>query len=101
MLKKSAVAAALFFITVSSNVLALGLGAIDMQSALNQPINAVIDLTSASATDLSQIKVSIASQQAHERAGLSRARILSDFRFSVEQDERGNAFVRVTITINH
>jgi pilus assembly protein FimV len=96
MLKKSAVAAALFFITVSSNVLALGLGAIDMQSALNQPMNAVIDLTSASATDLSQIKVSIASQQAHERAGLSRNRILSDFRFSVEQDERGNAFIRVT-----
>ena len=96
MLKKSAVAAALFFITVSSNVLALGLGVIDMQSALNQPMNAVIDLTSGSGTDLSQIKVSIASQQAHDRAGLSRNRILSDFRFSVEQDDRGNAFVRVT-----
>jgi pilus assembly protein FimV len=96
MLKKSAVTAALFFITVSSNVLALGLGAIDMQSALNQPMNAVIDLTSASGTDLSQIKISIASQQAHDRVGLSRNRILSDFRFSVEQDARGNAFVRVT-----
>ena len=87
MLKESAVAAALFLITVSSNALALGLGAIDMQSALNQPMNAVIDLTSASGTDLSQIKVTIASQQAHDRAGLSRNRILSDFRFSIERDE--------------
>jgi pilus assembly protein FimV len=96
MLKKSAVAAALFFITVSSNVYALGLGALDMRSALNQPMNAVIDLTSASGTDISKIKVSIASQQAHDRTGLSRARILTDFRFSVEQDNRGNTFIRVT-----
>ena len=96
MLKKSAVAAALFFITVSSNVHALGLGALDMRSALNQPMNAVINLTSASGTDLSEIKVSIASQQAHDRTGLSRARILTDFRFSVEQDNRGNTYIRVT-----
>jgi pilus assembly protein FimV len=96
MLKKSAAAAALFFITVSSNIYALGLGAIDMRSSLNQPMNAVIELTSASASDLSDIKVFIASQQAHDRAGLSRARILSDFKFSVEQDNRGNAFVRIT-----
>ena len=96
MLKKSAVAAALLFITVSSNVYALGLGAIDMQSALNQPMNAVIDLTSASGTDLSEIKISIASQEAHDRTGLSKTRILSDFQFTIEQDAQGNAFVRIT-----
>jgi pilus assembly protein FimV len=98
MLKKSAVIAALFFTTVSSNLYALGLGAIDMQSGLNQPMNAVIDLTSASGTDLSEIKISIASKEAHDRTGLSKHRILSDFKFSVEQDDRGNAFVRVTST---
>jgi len=96
MLKQLAVIAALFFVTVSSNVHALGLGAIDMQSALNQPMKAVIDLTSASDTDLSQIKVSIASQQAHDRTGLSWTQILTDFRFSVERDSRGEAFIRVT-----
>jgi pilus assembly protein FimV len=96
MLKKSAVAAALLFITVSSNVYALGLGAIDMQSALNQPMNAVIDLTSASGADLSEIKISIASQEAHDRTGLSKTRILSDFQFTIEQDAQGNAFVRIT-----
>ena len=96
MLKKSAVAAALFFVTVSSNVYALGLGALDMHSALNQPLNAVIDLTSASDTDLSKIKVSIASQQAHDRTGLSRAVILTDFKFSIDRDSQGNAFILVT-----
>jgi len=98
MLKKSAVAAALFFISVSSHVYALGLGAIDMQSGLNQPMNAVIDLTSASGIDLSEIKVSIASKEAHTRTGLSKAWILSDFKFSVERDSRGGAFVRITST---
>jgi len=98
MLKKSAVAAALFFITVSSNVYAMGLGAIDMQSGLNQPMNAVINLTSASGTDLSDIKVSIASKEAHDRTGLSKNRILSDFSFTVERDNRGNTFIRVTST---
>ena len=98
MLKKSAVAAALFFITVSSNVVAMGLGAIDMQSGLNQPMNAVINLTSASGTDLSDIKVSIASKEAHDRTGLSKNRILSDFSFTVERDNRGNTFIRVTST---
>jgi pilus assembly protein FimV len=98
MLKKSAVAAALFFTMVSSNLYALGLGAIDMQSGLNQPMNAVIDLTSASGTDPSEIKISIASKEAHDRAGLSKHRILGDFKFSIEQDGRGNAFVRVTST---
>ena len=98
MLKKSAVAAALFFIAVSSNVVAMGLGAIDMQSGLNQPMNAVINLTSASGTDLSDIKVSIASKEAHDRTGLSKNRILSDFSFTVERDNRGNTFIRVTST---
>ena len=98
MLKRLAVAAALFFTMVSSNLYALGLGAIDMQSGLNQPMNAVIDLTSASGTDLSEIKISIASKEAHDRTGLSKHRILSDFKFNVEQDARGNAFIRVSST---
>ena len=55
MYRKSAVAAALFFITVSSDIHALGLGKIDMQSALNQPMNATIELTSAASTDLSKV----------------------------------------------
>ncbi|MEN8206544.1 MAG: FimV/HubP family polar landmark protein [Pseudomonadota bacterium] len=96
MYRKSAVTAALFFITTSSNLHALGLGEIDMQSALNQPMDAVIELTSAASTDLSKINVTLASQAAHERIGLSRSRILNEFDFNVEKDRQGNAFVRIT-----
>lgn len=96
MYRKSAIAAALFFITASSNLHALGLGEINMESALNQPMNAAIDLTSASDADLSNVTVTLASQADHQRIGLSRSRILNDFDFSVEKDTRGNAVVRIT-----
>jgi len=96
MFRKSAVAAALLFITASSSALALGLGEIDMQSALNQPMNAVIHLTSAAGMDLSGIKVNIASAEAHARAGLSRSRALGNFRFKVEQDGSGQPVVHIT-----
>ena len=96
MYRKSAIAAALFFITASSNLHALGLGEINMQSALNQPMNAAIELTSAAGTDLSNVTITLASQADHQRIGLSRSRILNDFDFSVETDNRGNAVVRIT-----
>jgi len=96
MYRKTAIAAALFFITASSNLHALGLGEINMQSALNQPMNAAIELTSAAGTDLSNVTITLASQADHQRIGLSRSRILNDFDFSVETDNRGNAVVRIT-----
>jgi len=98
MFRKSAVAAALLLITASTNTSALGLGEIDMQSALNQPMKAAIRLTSAGGTDLSGVKVSIASAEAHQRAGLSRSRILGNFRFKVDQDGSGQPQVLVTST---
>ena len=100
MFRKTAVAAALLFISVSSNTFALGLGEIDMQSALNQPMKASIGLTSAGGTDLSQIKVNIASAEAHQRAGLSRARVLGNFRFKLEQDSHGQPVIRRITSYN-
>ncbi|HYQ73414.1 MAG TPA: FimV/HubP family polar landmark protein, partial [Gammaproteobacteria bacterium] len=100
MFRTTAVAAALLFITISSNVSALGLGEIDMQSALNQPLQANIGLTSAAGVDLSQVKVGIASAEAHQRAGLNRPRALGKLRFQVERDSSGRAVIRVSSTDN-
>ena len=97
MFRKSAIAAALL-VLVSPRLFALGLGEIDMQSALNQPMQAVIELRSASAAELADIKVSLASLQAHQRAGLSKAAVLASFRFSVEKDSAGGAVVRISST---
>jgi len=96
MFRKSALSAALFLITATSNLHALGLGEIDMQSALNQPMDAVIELTAAGSTDLSKVKITLASQAAHQRVGLSRSRILNEFDFNVEKDRQGNTVVRIT-----
>ena len=96
MFRKSALSAALFLITATSNLHALGLGEIDMQSALNQPMDAVIELTAAGSTDLSKVKITLASQAAHQRVGLSRSRILNEFDFTVEKDQQGNTVVRIS-----
>lgn len=97
MFRKLAISA-VFMVITSPQLMALGLGEIDMQSALNQPMRAVIDLTSSSDTDPSSIKVSVASLEAHQRAGLTKSQVLSSFRFSVEKGKNGNAEVVVTST---
>lgn len=96
MFRKSAVTAALLLLTATSQLYALGLGGIDMQSALNQPMQAVIGLTSAAGEDIKDLKVSIASVQAHQRVGLSRTPVLNDFRFTIDSGPDGKPFIRVT-----
>jgi pilus assembly protein FimV len=96
MYRKSALTAALLLISASSQLHALGLGEIDMQSALNQPMEAVIELTSAAGADLSKVNVTLASQAAHQRIGLSRSRILNDFDFNLEKDSHGNTVIRIS-----
>ena len=96
MFRKSALTAALLLISASSQLHALGLGEIDMQSALNQPMEAVIKLTSAAGADLSTVTVTLASQAAHQRVGLSRSRILNDFDFNLEKDRHGNTVIRIS-----
>ncbi len=97
MFRKLTVVTVLLILT-SPRLFALGLGEINMQSALNQPMQAVIDLTSSAGTPLDSIKVSLASLEAHQRAGLTKAALLANFKFTVEQGPSGNAVVRVTST---
>lgn len=95
MFRKSAVMTALLLATLSAQVFALGLGDIDMRSALNQPMDAVIELTSATAADIDDINVSLASLDDHSRAGLFKAAILADFRFTIEKNAAGMPVVRI------
>jgi pilus assembly protein FimV len=59
-------------------------------------MQAVIDLTSSGGTPLDSIKVSLATLEAHRRAGLTKAPVLTTFKFRVEPGPAGNAVVRVT-----
>nr|MDJ0929141.1 FimV/HubP family polar landmark protein [Gammaproteobacteria bacterium] len=94
----------LLFVAVSAlagilpvSVFALGLGEISLKSALNQPFNAEIPVTSESTDDLSQLNVSLASSDTFDRFGLLRPRFLSDFEFDVVT-ERGRTVIRATST---
>ena len=74
---------------------ALGLGDIELKSALNQPLSADISLVSASPEEVGTLKVSLASRETFERYGLDRPRFLSDVTFSVTTDQNGRDIVRV------
>ena len=96
MFRKPVVAAGILLLAVSTRLHALGLGDIEVRSALNEPFNAVVSLTSATDEQLETLKVSIASREAFSRVGLPRPVILSDFRFSVERSQAGKPVIIIT-----
>lgn len=76
--------------------MALGLGNIKLNSALNQPLNAEIELVSASSAELDSLGISLASADAFASYGLDRPSYLLGMRFRVVRDGAGGAVVRVT-----
>jgi pilus assembly protein FimV len=78
--------------------LALGLGEIEVNSFLNQPLNAEIEVISARPGEIDDLLVSLASSEAFTRAGLARPRHLSNLRFSVKKNEAGDEAVIIVST---
>ena len=72
------VAAALF---LPDTGYTLGLGEIEVNSALNQKLNADIELLSATPEDAETIIIKLASRKEFSRAGLDRPYLLNDLRF--------------------
>ena len=56
---------------------ALGIGEIRLHSALNEALNAEIPLVTSDADELSDIRVSLASPEAFQRANIDRTYLLS------------------------
>jgi pilus assembly protein FimV len=75
------VAAAIF---LPETAYTLGLGEIEVNSALNQKLNANIELLSATPEDTETIIVKLASRKEFSRAGLDRPYLLNDLRFKSE-----------------
>jgi pilus assembly protein FimV len=74
---------------------ALGLGDVELRSALNQPLDARIELVSPREDELEQLRVGLASTEHFERYGLERSSIHARMRFEVVRDGR-DAYVHVT-----
>jgi pilus assembly protein FimV len=62
---------------------ALGLGEIRLNSALNEPFDAEIELVAATPEDLAALRASLASNDTFSRYGLDRPAYLSNFSFRV------------------
>jgi len=73
----------------------LGLGEIEVTTALNQELNAEIELLSAAPEDVETLIVKLASREEFIRAGIDRPYMLNSLRFTAETRD-GVPFVRVT-----
>ena len=70
-------------LTVSSQLLALGLGELDLKSALNQPLQAEIELIDTEGLTEYEIKPTLATAADFERAGVDRVYFLTKIKFEV------------------
>lgn len=71
------------------NATSLGLSDIELRSALNQPLDAEIGLTSLGQTPIDEIRVGLASREAFTQAGLPRPLFLSGLRFEIADSANG------------
>ncbi len=74
---------------------ALGMGDIQVNSSLNQPLKAEISLQSVTKKDLDSLLVGLASKKMYSRANIERSDYLSDFKFNIIQ-KNGKNYVSVT-----
>ena len=68
---------------------ALGLGEIHLNSALNEPLRAEIDLVAAAPEELTALHVSLASREAFARYGIDRPAFVTSFTFKVAKSADG------------
>ena len=96
MLRKLSLAVAISGLLSPVGVHALGLGDIQLDSALNQRLNAEILIHLAKSEELGDVKVELASENAFSRAGIDRPFILSGLRFNPVRNSAGNTVITVT-----
>ena len=87
---------ALLALAAPSGAWALGLGDIELKSALNQPLLAEIALVSATPEELQGLRVAVAPREAFERYGLERTAFLSSIEFRVARNAQGRDVILVT-----
>ncbi|MDT8385895.1 MAG: FimV/HubP family polar landmark protein [Thiogranum sp.] len=96
MFRKSALAMAVLGVMASQQAAALGLGNIELRSALNQPLLAEVELVSVTPAELNELKITIASPQAFENAGIDRPLFLTRLNFALNENAAGKPVVQIT-----
>ncbi|MFT5101285.1 MAG: pilus assembly protein FimV [Patiriisocius sp.] len=83
---------------LASPAYGLGLGELELKSALNQRFSAKITLTNVRGLQVEEILPSLASQEDFDRVGVERNYLLTDLRFKVAPNEQGDLVIFVTST---
>lgn len=97
MLRKSVVILAMLLSSLATQVFALGLGTVTVESALNQPLRVRIEILQLGDTRLQDVSVQMASLADFQRFNIDRIGFLSNVRFSIASSPDGNF---VTLTTN-
>jgi pilus assembly protein FimV len=96
-MRKRALAAIFCLAWLADSAWALGLGDIQVYSALNQPLRAEISLFAVKPGEVPLINAQLASDEAFARAGIERLPVLGDLRFRVvEGDSPDQAILQVS-----
>ncbi len=74
---------------------ALGLGKLTVRSALNEPLNAEVEIISISEKELKGLQVGLAPRGDFERAGVERLAFLNQIKFTVSKRGDGTYFVQL------
>ncbi|MGD8615899.1 MAG: FimV/HubP family polar landmark protein [Gammaproteobacteria bacterium] len=96
MFRKSALAMAVVGTLSAGTAVALGLGEIELKSALNQPLDAEVELLSATREELEELKVEVASPEAFARAGIERPLFLNKLQFDVTTNADGKPVLHIS-----
>jgi pilus assembly protein FimV len=95
MLRKLIQVIALLVAGYSSSLFAVGLGEYQLNSGLNQPFNAEIQLLSVGDFDDHELKASLASNAEFEKVGVEKLFILNELRFEIIKNSRGRFAIKV------
>ncbi len=87
---------ALLLLWLPLSTWALGLSGIEVSSALNQPLDARIEITTGRQVDIEDFSVALAGLREFQTAGIERPYFLSKLRFTVKREPAGQAYVHVT-----
>ncbi len=93
MLRKFVVILTMLLCSMATQLYALGLGAVTVESSLNQPLRLRIEILQLGDTRLQDIRIGMASNTDFERFDVDRASFLSNVRFSVESTNQGNVVI--------
>jgi pilus assembly protein FimV len=96
MIRKLLLFVAVLLGCLASPAYGLGLGELELNSALNQRFSAEIKLTNVRGLEVEEILPNLGSQEDFDRVGVERNYLLTDLRFKVAPNENGEMIIFVT-----